>query len=58
MTKYQARIKKQETGFFALVVRIDRDGEENVVNGFGRSFKTLSAAEKSSARYISKMEAM
>jgi len=53
-SRHEARISgTQENGFFALVVRIDRDGEENVIHGYkGRTFKTREAAVKSTAKYM------
>ena len=57
MSKYQQRITKDGTGdFHALVVRIDRDGKENVCHGFGGYYKTRKGAERGCARYIAKME--
>ena len=56
MSKHEARISEHTNGFYALVVRIDRDGEENVIHGYkGRRFKTRQAAEKSTAKYIAKI---
>lgn len=56
MSKYEARISKQGSEFYALIVRIDRDGEENVIHGYtGRFFKTLKAAQKSTSSYIARM---
>jgi hypothetical protein len=56
MSNYQARIRENADGdFYALIVRIDRDGEESVIHGYrGRHFKTLKAAQKSTANYIKK----
>lgn len=55
MSKYEARITKQDDSFYALVVRIDRDGEESVIHGYeGRFFKTLKAAQKSTSNYIAR----
>jgi len=53
---YKANIRKNKEGsFYALVVRIDSDGYENVINHYeGRHFKTLKAAEKSTSNYIAK----
>lgn len=55
---YESRIREnKETGFYALIVRIDRDGEERVIHGYkGRHFKTLKAAQKSTNDYIKKQE--
>lgn len=56
MTMYQARITQQENSFYALIVRIDRDGEENVIHGYkGRFFASHRAAEKSTSNYIAGM---
>ena len=56
MTKYQANITKNNEGtFYALVVRVDSDGYQNVINHYtGRYFKTMKAAEKSTSNYIAK----
>ena len=56
MSKYEARIRKSDGSFYALVVRIDRDGEENVTHGYkGRHFKTEKAAIKSTNKFINEM---
>ena len=54
MSKYEPRITKDSEGsFYALVVRIDRDGEESVIHGYkGRHFASHKAALKSTTRYI------
>jgi hypothetical protein len=59
MSQYKANIKKNSDGeFYALVVRVDRDGQENVIHGYkGRHFSTLKAAEKSTGAYIAKIGA-
>ncbi len=56
MSKHEPRISKNADGeFYALVVRIDRDGEESVIHGYrGRHFKTEKAALKSTTNYINK----
>ena len=56
MSNYQAFISENKTqGFFALVVRVDRDGQTNAIHGYnGRYFKTRKAAERSCERYIAK----
>lgn len=56
MKNHEARITKDaEGGFYALIVRIDRDGQENVIHGYkGRYFTTAKAAEKSIAAYMEK----
>jgi hypothetical protein len=56
-TGYQARISHNNGSFFALIVRIDRDGQESVINGYNaRHFQSRAAAEKSTANYIRKNE--
>jgi demethoxyubiquinone hydroxylase (CLK1/Coq7/Cat5 family) len=57
MSPHKAVITKNADGqFYALIVRVDRDGEESVIHGYkGRHFKTLMAAEKSTSNYIAKM---
>lgn len=59
MSNYQPRINKEADGyFFALIVRVDSDGDERVIHGYkGRHFKTLAAAERSTARHIAKVAA-
>jgi len=55
MSKYEARISKSNDSFYALIVRIDRDGEESVIHGYnGRHFTTMARAEKSTSAYIAK----
>jgi demethoxyubiquinone hydroxylase (CLK1/Coq7/Cat5 family) len=56
MSNYQPAITKNNDGsFFALVIRIDADGEENVIHGYkGRHFKTEKAALKSTNTHIAK----
>lgn len=56
MNRYQARINP--VSFFAQVVRVDYDGEEQVVDTFkSRHFASMKAAEKSTAVYIAKHHA-
>jgi hypothetical protein len=51
MSRYVARINT--TTLYTMVVRIDRDGEEQVDSCFRpRHFASLKAAERSTARYI------
>lgn len=59
MSNYKANITKTADGsFYALIVRIDRDGQENVIHGYkGRHFATAKAAEKSTAAYLAKIAA-
>lgn len=56
MSNHKARITKDSEGsFYALIVRIDRDGQENVIHGYkGRHFATAKAAEKSTSAYLAK----
>lgn len=56
MSKYQSRITKSaDQSFYALIVRIDADGQENVIHGYkGRHFSSMKAAEKSTSAYIAK----
>ncbi len=54
MTKYEARITSQGDRFYALIVRIDYDGQENVINGFSRFYKTRRAAEYKTFQYINR----
>jgi hypothetical protein len=54
MTTYAARITSTELGFFALVVRIDKDGSEQIDPCFrARHFATRKSAERSIQRYLS-----
>ncbi len=55
-TKYKSVIRKDGTGdFYALIVRVDSDGQENVIHGYkGKYFKTKEAAEKSTREYMTK----
>ena len=61
MSKYKAAISGSETnGFYALVVREESNGfggiEDVVVGHYkGRHFKTLKAAQRSTAKYIGSM---
>jgi hypothetical protein len=55
MSKYQARIRKSDDSFYALIVRVDSDGQESVIHGYkGKHFASVKAAEKSIAAYIKK----
>jgi hypothetical protein len=56
MSQYESRIRNTTEGFYSLIVRIDRDGEQNVIHGYkGRYFATEAAAQRSTARYIMKI---
>ena len=53
--RYESRITKQENEFYALIVCIDKTGDERVVYGYkGKFFKTLQNAEKSTQKHIKK----
>lgn len=54
--RHQARIKTSDNRFMAYVVRVDYDGEEDVVSDM-RSFASQKAAEKFTARNIAKLHA-
>lgn len=54
MSKYLPKVTgSKENGFYALVVRVDADGQENVLHGYkGRHFATKEAGIKSAEKYI------
>ena len=54
MSTYRANITKNAEGsHYALIVRIDADGEQQVIHGYkGRHFKTEAAAIRSTDRYL------
>ena len=56
MSKHISKISKNSEGsFYALIVRIDNDGEQNVIHGYkGRHFKSEKAAQRSTEKYIAK----
>ena len=56
MSKYQAKISKDAEGtFYAMIVRVDADGYQQVINHYSaRHFKTEKAAIKSTSNYIAK----
>lgn len=54
MSKYEPRITKQDDSFYALIVRIDSDGTENVIHGFRRFYKSEGVAQKRTNAYIVK----
>lgn len=56
-TKYESRISTQDNEFYALVVRIDKDGQENVLHGFSGFYKTRATAERYAAKFIAKQMA-
>lgn len=57
MNRYQARIHASSNGgFYAFIVRVDSDGQSNVIHGYkGRHFATRAGAEKSTSAYIAKV---
>lgn len=55
MSKYEPRISKQDDSYYALVVRIDRDGQENVVHGFRGFYKTKKSALRYASKFIAKV---
>lgn len=53
--RYQARIRPQEDRFYALVVYINKNGEEQVCPDFkGAFYKTYLNAERATDKYINK----
>jgi len=54
-SRFQSRIRANDGRFYAVIVRIDRDGEEAVV--MSRHYASRKAAEKSTAAYIAKVSA-
>ncbi len=57
MSAYKSHITKNADGqFYALVIRVDRDGQTSVSHGYkGRHFASLKAAEKSTSAFIAKL---
>jgi len=56
MTRYKAEITKDGSGdYYALIVSIDNDDNVSVIYGYkGRHFKTIKAAERSTANHMKK----
>lgn len=56
---YESEIEKNADGtFYALVVRVDDDGEKTVLRGYnGKYFKSHKAAMRSTTKYIAKIDA-
>ena len=53
--RYESRITKQENEFYALIVCIDKTGDERVIRSYpGKFFKTLEGAKKSTQKHINK----
>jgi hypothetical protein len=55
-SRYEARVRgTEENGFFALVVRVDADGAEQVDATYkGRHFATREAGVRSAEKHIAK----
>jgi hypothetical protein len=55
-SRHEARYTtNQDSRTFALIVRIDRDGEEQVIRGFeGRHFASRKNAERAVAKHFAK----
>jgi len=55
MKRYQARVRQMNGGYYALLVRVDKGGEEIVAHGYkGRYFATEAAARRSVDKHIAK----
>lgn len=54
MSKYESRIRKQGNEYYSLIVRIDKDGQENVIHGYAKWLKTRKGAERSAMNYMKK----
>jgi len=55
---YEARIKKHDREFSSMIVRVEKGQNDCVINTYGcRFFKTLKAAERSTDKYIKKINA-
>jgi len=55
MSRHEPRFTQHKDGsVYALIVRIDRDGQENVIHGYARHLSSLAAAQKSTAAYMAK----
>ena len=56
MNRYQPRVSGTvENSFYTFIVRVDKDGTENVIHGYqGRHLKTRKAGIRSAERYIAK----
>ena len=58
MSIYQGRYTQTAQGVYTLIVRVESDGYEQVLNGFGdKHYTTLASAEKAVAKYLAKEEA-
>ena len=57
MSRYEGRIRKDDGGYYASIVRLDHDGETHVIHGFkGRHFRRESAARRAVEVYVDKIE--
>lgn len=57
MSKYEARYNETELGVYTMMVRIEKDGFEQVARDFkGRYFKTMATAQKATAKYLEKKQ--
>ena len=56
MSQHKAKVTgTTENGFYALIVRIDKDGQEHVIHGYkGRTFASREAGLKSANKYMQK----
>lgn len=52
MSNYKLKITKQDNSFFALFIRVEKDGEEVVVEG--KFYSTESRAEKAFSKFLVK----
>lgn len=53
MTTYAARLTETEMGIFAMVVRVDADGWEQVDGTFrARHFASLANAQRATAKHL------
>ena len=55
MSAYKGKISiNADNTFYAYIVRIDRDGQESVVPGFGKHYTNLANAERGIYRFMRK----
>lgn len=58
MSKHHGKVTESNGSFYALIVRVDNDGQESVIHGYkGRHFKTRRAAYLSISKYLAKIGA-
>ena len=54
-SRYQPRFSSEaDGGIYAVIVRVDQDGSENVIHGFSRHYRSLKIAEHQADHYITK----